>query len=632
MSYSNINLNKGSVLMKRQNVDVGVFLLLLIIKFLLYSFHLGGLSAANPLLIASTLGSLLVLASLAIPLKGISRAIVLYFINLVLTLLIAADLVFFRYFSDVISMPVIMNAPLAASVKSSVASLLKVYDAAFFIDLIAGLPLIGYLFLKRTGYNRGLEVSRLRTAVATLLIGGALSSIGVGILHKGQPEILTSFYDRVYIVQNIGLLNFHVIDAYKYFQGRLGRQKGIADEEIETLRSFLDEHKASYNEGDKKKGTGKGKNLIVVQVEALQEFVINRSIGGREITPNLNKLIKESLYYNNFYCETAGGGTSDAEFMTNVSLYPVKEGAAYIRYSGNNYYSLPRRLKEEGYYSSVMHAYKAGFWNRSVMYETLGFDEYISRDDYINDEIIGMGLSDKSFFKQSLERIKNMPKPFYTFLITLTSHHPFNNDRRYYSDFDMEGIKDSFIGNYLEAIHYADEALGEFLHELEASGILQESVLVVYGDHFAIPKDKKQELSTLLGLKEMSEANWIKYKKMPLIIHLPGGISKTNGIACGGVDIMPTILNILGIKDELTPMLGSDLNNAKDGYAIFRNGSFIKDDILCFPSDGEAYSLTQDARVSFDDTAQDRAIVKNYLNWSDKMIEHNLVERVLMLK
>ena len=204
-------------------------------------------------------------------------------------------------------------------------------------------------------------------------------------------------------------------------------------------------------------------------------------------------------------------------------MHPARAGATYIRSPLNDYYSLARRLSEEGYLTSAMHAYRPGYWNRSVMYRTLGFDEFIDKEDYIPEEISGMGLTDKSFFRQSLEYMEKYKEPYYAFLITLTSHFPYDNDNKYLGSFNVGKYKDTFFGNYLEAIHYADEALGSFIDELEARGILDRSVLALYGDHFGIPRDKKEYLTDFLGLKEMDDYNWVRQQRIPLIIRIPEG-------------------------------------------------------------------------------------------------------------
>jgi phosphoglycerol transferase MdoB-like AlkP superfamily enzyme len=612
------------------NITTEIFWFFIIItaKLLIFNGWIDGASIVNAALIASVAGTILILIFWTNLLSRSVRLTVLLVIDCAITFIIIADLLFYRYFSDVLSMPVLTQASVVTSIKSSILNLLHGSDLIFVADLI----IIPFVFFIGNRTKRNIKVSYKRRTISTLfalITGIGLCSYGASNLLKTQPHIFDSFYDRVYIVQNIGLLNFHCIDAFQYIKLKTGAELPVSEEKKKEIGEFLKDKKAEQPSSPKLFGAGKDKNLIVIQVEALQGFVINRSIEGKEITPNLNKLIKSSLYFDNYYTQTAGGGTSDAELLSNVSMYPAKDGATYIRFPLNDYYSLARRLSEEGYKTSAMHAYRPGFWNRSVMYKTLGFDEFVNKNNYIQDEISGMGITDKSFFRQSLEYMEKYKEPYYSFLITLTSHFPYDNDKKYLSSFDVGKYKNTFFGNYLEVIHYADEALGEFIEELEARGILDRSVLAVYGDHFAIPGDKKEYLADFLGLKEMDDYNWVKQQKIPLIIHMPEGKYKgTKHIAGGGLDFMPTILNIMGVDGSNMPMFGRDLLNSEEGMAVLRHGYFITDKYICLTSKGVAYDAETGSKYPVEKLEKEKELAAKHLQYSDLITEYNLAKEL----
>lgn len=611
------------------NTDVFLYYIFITAKLLFFNSIIDGAGIGNIPLIASVAGTVLLLVFWANLLPGKVRLTLLFMLDCAVTFIIIADLLFFRYFSDVLSMPVLAQASVVTSVKSSILNLLHASDLIFAADL-SFLPFVsvkaGRLNKKRkAGFGK-----RIICVLSALVIGIGLCSYGVSELLKTQPEIFKSFYDRVYIVQNIGLLSFHSIDAFQYIKSKDKSELSVSEDTKKEIAEFLKEKKSEQPSSPKLFGIGKGKNLIVVQVEALQEFVIGKSIEGQEITPNLNKLIRSSLYFDNYYTQTAGGGTSDAELLSNVSMHPARDGATYIRFPLNDYYSLARRLSEEGYLTSAMHAYRPGFWNRSVMYKTLGFDEFISKNNYITDEISGMGLTDKSFFRQSLEYMEKYKEPYYAFLITLTSHFPYDNDNKYLGSFNVGKYKDTFFGNYLEAIHYADEALGSFIDELEARGILDRSVLALYGDHFGIPRDKKEYLADFLGLKEMDDYNWVRQQRIPLIIRIPEGEYKgTKHIAGGGLDFMPTILNIMGVDSSSIPMLGRDLLNSAEGMAVLRHGYFITDKYICLTSKGVAYDAETGSTYPAEKLAKEKELAARQLRYSDMITEYNLVKELM---
>ena len=131
---------------------------------------------------------------------------------------------------------------------------------------------------------------------------------------------------------------------------------------------------------DENYGIANGKNIVVIQVEALQNFVINREYNGKELTPFLNSLIgNNSFYFNNYYYQVGGGNTADAEFTVNNSLLSTTTDAAYMKYFENTYYGLPHILKDNGYKKAeAYHAYNRDFWNRETAYVNQGFDNYFA--------------------------------------------------------------------------------------------------------------------------------------------------------------------------------------------------------------------------------------------------------------
>ncbi len=291
----------------------------------------------------------------------------------------------------------------------------------------------------------------------------------------------------------------------------------MPEERVEKIKDFLKQNDQQSGQ-TKFQGKYSGKNLIVIQVEALQQFVINQKVNGKEITPNLNRWIKKRMYFDNYYYQVAGGTTADAEFMSNNSLYPAQSGAAYYTYSGNTYNSLGVALKNKGYYTAAMHGNTEGFWNRNVMYKAEGFDDFFGQHSYNVDEIIGLGLSDKSFLNQSIEKMEKFKQPYYQFVVTLTSHFPYDAGSSKYGNFDVGKYKGTFMGNYLQAIHYTDEQLGNYLDTLEKNGTLANSVVAIYGDHFAIPKDKMDQLYNFENVDNQNDYTWFKYQKVPLIM------------------------------------------------------------------------------------------------------------------
>jgi phosphoglycerol transferase MdoB-like AlkP superfamily enzyme len=480
-----------------------------------------------------------------------------------------ADIVYYTYFNTLPSIRMLKQMGQVTAVGDSVKTLLSIKNLLFLLDL----PLT-YIYSRRKrktkNYNKYIRWG----------IPGGIGLILVIIL------VILSKISLFGPVTNQELFTYHAKDIKKAIMKEdITNTMTLTAKDIEELKLRTKLVEGKYT------GLGKGKNLIVIQVESLQNFVINHYYEGQEVTPNLNKLVKEngSLYFNNYYQLIGRGNTSDAEFVTHNSLYPSMEEPTYTQYVDNTFYGLPWILRDNGYTAWAFHGYEKEFWNRNNAYINQGFQRFISQDDYDLVETIGFGITDEEFFKQSMDYLKKLDKlddnPFYAFMITLTSHNPFKMPEEYQILNIKAEHKDTLLGNYIQSVHYLDKALGEFIEELKKEGLYDESLLVIYGDHFAINslnKDDQKMMTDYLGytydLDEMM--------KVPLIIHIPDLETNVTLNRVGSMlDFMPTILNIMGYENEKGLMFGRDLINyegqnfvAPQTYAL--KGSIITDEIL----------------------------------------------------
>ncbi len=348
--------------------------------------------------------------------------------------------------------------------------------------------------------------------------------------------------------------------------------------------------KSAYTEPDYSAseywGLAKDRNVFIIQVEALQNFVLNRTYEGQTITPNLNALLtKDSFYFDRYYYQIGGGNTADAEFSVNNSLFAPTEEAAYIKYTENTYHGLPYLLKDNGYSGAhAYHAYIPSFWNREAAYPYQGFDSFTSLSDFEETDMFEMGLSDIEMFRQSMETIKTYEQPFFAFYVTLSSHYPYGiplKDRQITLKPEDE---QTLFGLYLQAVEYADRSIGAFMDMLKEAGLYENSVFVIYGDHYALhntDQSNMDRVSTLLG----RQYSIYDVFNVPMIIHIPGmERAETVSIAGGHLDVLPTLLPLLGIRNEKTVMFGQNLLEADQGLVCQQThmsvGSFISDDVF----------------------------------------------------
>jgi phosphoglycerol transferase MdoB-like AlkP superfamily enzyme len=253
--------------------------------------------------------------------------------------------------------------------------------------------------VKSTDINYSMQIK----SFFLLLIFGIYLTISPLIFNK---TVSKNFFKIIWTkdyISNLGIINYHAIDAYNYFSSKIKRSV-ITQEDIDLIKDWHKNKSLKIN-GNDFTGIAKGANLIIIQVESLQNFVINKKLNNREITPNLNRLAREGIYFKNIYDQTASGNTSDSTFIINSSLFPLSKGAVSFLYPENCYDSIAKILKSGGYTTAVMHALDKNYWNMSKFDKALGFQNQFYEDSYEMTEKLGgmiIGLSDREFFRQSI--------------------------------------------------------------------------------------------------------------------------------------------------------------------------------------------------------------------------------------
>ncbi|MFE4523062.1 LTA synthase family protein [Cytobacillus firmus] len=483
------------------------------------------------------------------------QAVLAFIVYLLLSFLLYADVLYERYYDAILHIQLLQQANQLGDVKDSIASLVYVSDIWYWIDIPSAL-LVLYVF------------SRKERNLRNPFIGSAMFAAGAAfILFAALYPLKDTFSDQ-YKVSLTGILPAHIYDLSRTYHNHAAAKEITAEEktELEILKDYF-KGKQELLKSSPYYGKFKGKNIIVVQAESLNDFPIGLKVNDAEITPHLNELISTSHYYPNIYLQIGRGNTSDAEFAANNSLYPIADMGVYKTYPKNNFLSLPQVLKKEGYTTSAAHGNSPEFWNRRLAYPNQGFDNFYSTEHLKikEDEVIGMGVSDRSMFKQMIDIYKEEEKPFYSFIVSLTNHRPFDLPGKYQSlDLPAE-FSDTLTGNYLQATHYFDQSIGYFIEELKEEQIWDDTIFVVYGDHYGpIPKDK-DEIDQLLGVNFNQKEQF----NVPMIIHHPGQTTAVKNEVIGSqLDIFPTLASLIGTEQPIAH-LGASLDIKKEGFAGF---------------------------------------------------------------
>ncbi|MCT6512807.1 LTA synthase family protein [Bacillus subtilis] len=572
------------------------------------------------ILFINPLSFLLLIFGLSLFLKGKNRNRYIIAMSCLVTFVLLANMVFYRFYNDFLTIPVLFQTSNMGDLGSSIGTLLEPTDLLLAVDIVV----LIWLHIRQKAFQSDIPSTKNERAAYFLFVA-SVYFFNLGLSEAERPQLLTRSFDREMLVKNISLFNFHIYDGV--LQSKQSAQRALADSN--SLTEIENYVTANAKDANKRLfGAAKGRNVILVSLESTQSFVINEKLNGEEITPFLNDFIKQSYNFNNVYHQTGQGKTSDSEFIVDNSLYPLGRGAVFFTNAGNQNMAAPEILKNSGYYSAVLHANNKSFWNRDLMYDSFGYDSFFDINSYdVTDEnSVGWGLKDKEFFEQSSELMKNLPQPFYSRLITLTNHFPFDLDEedQLIDEYDSSS---QTLNKYFPTVRYQDEALKRFIEKLKEDGLYDNSVIVLYGDHYGISENHNEAMGQFLG-KEITPFEEVQLQKVPLVIHIPGITDKkpqTIETVGGQIDIRPTLMNLLGIDTKDQIQFGNDLlSDEKLDFTVLRDGSFITDQVVY--TDGACYD--KETGKPLEETKQCEAFAdkaKQELSLSDEIIYGDLL-------
>lgn len=483
----------------------------------------------------------------------------------------------------------------------------------------------------------------------------SLISLGVGCALPPYTSFsrLIKLWNRVSVVNNFGVYVYQVDDIVQSLKPTFNNIFGY-DGALKEVKEYYGKNGNVQSVNDYT-GIFEGKNIIVIHAESLQSFTLGLSFNDEEVTPNLNKLAKEGIYFSNFYAQVGVGTSSDTEFTYATSLLPANTGTVFVNYYNNKFVTVQNMLNNKGYYVFSMHGNNGDFWNRDAMHINMGYDKFYSKSSFVIDEEYGLGLSDKSFFRQVVPMISdiknNIGEPYYGTLITLTNHTPWS-DTEIYSDYDVsmtvsidgedvvrDYLEGKTMGNYIKAVNYMDEAIGQFINDMDEAGLLENTVIVIYGDHDA--RLGKKQFEYMYNYDPISDRvlnerddNYVEFndydyelsKKVPFIIWTKDTQFELDvDTPMGMIDAGVTLGNMLGIYNKYA--LGKDIMNIskEDGIVVFKDGSYITDKIYYNSKDNEAYALSPGV-ISDDYIKKNSKYADDIISVSYNLITYDLIK------
>lgn len=463
----------------------------------------------------------------------------------------------------------------------------------------------------------------------------------------------SKLWNREYVVNKFGIFVYQINDVVQSLTPKLNTLFGYDNAYKKTIEYY--NNKSTDSKKNEYTNIFEGKNIIVIHAESIQKITMDLSFNGQEVTPNLNRLASEGMFFSNFYAQVGVGNSSDSEFTLGTSLMPSNSGTVFINYFDREYITIPKLLKQQGYYTYSMHGNRGNFWNRINMHKNMGYDKFYYKDYFDIDEEIYFGLSDKSFFRQAVSMMKDINeeqnKPFYATLIMLSNHTPWNDLElvdEFPTDYKVEingkivtrpYLEGTEFGNYIRCVHYADQAIGQLMKDLEKEGLLDNSVVVIYGDHDV--RLNKKYYDTLYNydpindrMLDETDSNYVeiddlKYnldKKVPFIIWTKDTQYNLEvDEPMGMIDVLPTLGNMFNFKSEY--QLGNDIFSTDDNMVVFPNGNYLTDKYYYDSQKEITYSLYGD---QYDEKyiAKKREEASEIIEISNYIINYDLIKNI----
>ena len=497
-----------------------------------------------------------------------ARIISTIILDLLISILLFADNLYYIYSSSVLSVAQIANLQYGEEIMGTIPMLIEIKHIIYFVDIILIIILLLTKIIKIEIKDKADWKRNTLRIISGIIAICLLFTIDAKYVEKAGEDP----YNKDTQVKKGTIYGYHLSDIESLINIKKSAKYDKKEELVSDYKKLKEKYNEKYEESNYNlKGILKGKNVIIVQLESVQEFVINKTINGKEITPNLNKFISENIEFSNMFMQSYST-TADSEFSAVTSLYPMENGMSYSRYYSNKYDDIFTMFKNEGYDTSYMHGNYGYFWNRENVYKSFGVNHLELKNQFndISENIMGY-LSDELLYKQAVEKLKTYNMPFFSFIVSASSHTGFTLDGledRGKISIDVGKYKSTFFGNYLESVNYADYAFGTFIEELKNADLYDDTVILIYGDHNGIDMYNEEMLDFLEQVNPNINDVDIKlnYIRVACSMKIPGIEGITIEKPVSKLDIKPTFEYLIDGKAGVS--LGTNMFARKDFISL----------------------------------------------------------------
>lgn len=564
--------------------------------------------------ILGTIGFTVILVCILIILPNRARIITTLTSNFIVSLVLFGDNIYYIYSNSFLSIAQITNLQYGEEILSTLPAVFEIKHLLYFVDIIliiATCKLMKIKFQKKENRTKKKVLAKAISGIVVFCI------VGAKYVEKGKEKS----YNKDMQIRESTIWGYHIYDI----ENLLTQKKNTKYKSYSKMEADYEKLKEEYNDryGKEKydfKGISKNSNVIVLQLESIQEFVINKTINGEQITPNLNKFLRENIEISNMNMQSYST-TADSEHSSITSIYPMENGMSYSKFYTNTYDNLFEMFNSANYTTSYMHGNEAKFWNRGNVYSKFGVQNIELKDKFDDTEYINGFMSDEVLYRQGVEKIKNYQNPFMSFIVSASSHTPFEleglQDRNKVR-IDVGKYKGTYFGNYLEAVNYADYAFGVLLEELKQEGLYEDTTILVFGDHNGINMYNEEMLEFLKQYNpDLTDVDIkLNYTKVACGLKIPGVPHIKIEKPVSKLDIKPTLAYLCDLEDKFS--LGTNMFGSKE-FVSLNNERIITNR---YYYDENWYDIKTGNQLDMESLDDDtKELLERYYNYMKKELE-----------
>ncbi|MBR3728490.1 MAG: LTA synthase family protein [Muribaculaceae bacterium] len=446
-------------------------------------------------------------------------------------------------------------------------------------DLLILVPYLLLVALCLLGRRTREDGERIRPFLLSL--AGCLLLSLAGYLVKGEnyeKRFLHNFSNRGYFAQN-GMIPY---GAFSLYQALFNNHK-VTDEERAMVDRFLAEDCPNYT--DNSYSADGRRNLVLIIVESLHTWPIGMQVDGREVTPVMNSLVAGDsvIYAPHVLFQTSHGHSSDAHFIYNTGLLPLRDGVVAVHHGDGPYPTLAAALP--GYDCREIICTPGVNWNQNVTARTYGFDTLYTREHLATALKRQGNIDDAALIDFAGGLLPSLHQPFFLEMVTMTMHAPYTDGKLPPSWITASDTLNAEARGYLNCVHLTDSCIGVLINDLQRHGLAGNTVLAIVSDHTQLYRNRVMGISDYDAVPD----DW----GIPLII---AGCDTTlrYDAVIGQVDVYPTLFDVMGANAYPWKGLGHSILRYPVAGAIQpRNMSVIGDSTALTPQQRKAWDISR---------------------------------------